>query len=62
MENVISDYKQAGICSRKMISGKLRVSSWGRSYYINYDEYISYMENYAFLRSKGTNMLYIKKK
>lgn len=39
----------------------LHVSSWGISYYIDFDEYINYLENYASFDGIATNILYIKK-
>lgn len=39
----------------------LRVSSWGKSLYVNYDEYMTYMEKYASFGSATTNIIYIEK-
>ena len=37
----------------------LRVSSWGKKYYIDYDQYIEYMEKYGAFGSIATNIVYI---
>lgn len=38
----------------------LRISSWGKQYYINYEEYREYIENYG--DTFTSSMVYIKKK
>ena len=40
----------------------LQVSSWGRKFYIDYNEYLYYMQTYASMGSAATNILHITAK
>ena len=46
------------------ISGKnwFQVSSWGKKYYIDYDEYLEYADHYGKWGWIATNILHIKNK
>ena len=37
----------------------LQVSSWGEKFYVDYDEYLYYMQTYASMGSVATNILHI---
>jgi hypothetical protein len=40
----------------------LQVSSWGRKFYIDYNEYLYYMQTYASMGGAATNILHITAK
>lgn len=52
----VTGYIEDNIAEKKM----LKISSWGREYYIDYDEYIAYVENYS--NFKLSNVVYIQGK